>query len=139
MCNNYFSYKTGLPKNGNTGACLVLKSGTETLEDMIASIDNGLYISSLHYMNFINEKETSVTGLTRDGTFLIENGKITKVVSNLRFTEIIARIFEHIAALENKSQTIPFSDNYEVFEISSVKAPHVLVKGFNITSSTKTI
>jgi predicted Zn-dependent protease len=90
-------------------------------------------------MNFINEKETSVTGLTRDGTFLIENGKITKVVNNLRFTEFISRIFQHITMLEDKSYTIPFSDNYEMFDISSAKAPHVLVKGFNITSSTKTI
>jgi len=139
MCSNYFSYKTGLPKNGNNGSCLVLEPGTETLDAMIVSINKGLYISSLHYMNFINEKETSVTGLTRDGTFLIEAGKITKVVNNLRFTEIIVRIFEHIVSLENKSDIIPFSENYEFFGISSIKAPHVLVKNFNITSSTKTI
>lgn len=139
MCNQYYSFKTGLPKNGNSGACLILKPGNSTLEDMIASIGNGLYISSLHYMNFINEKDTSVTGLTRDGTFLIKDGKITKVVNNLRFTEFISRIFQHITMLEKTSYTIPFSDNYEVFDISSVKAPHVLIKGFNITSSTKTI
>jgi predicted Zn-dependent protease len=139
MCNQYYSHKTGLPKNGNTGACLVLRAGNTSIESMISSIDKGLYISSLHYMNFINEKETSVTGLTRDGTFLIENGKITKVVNNLRFTEFISRIFQHITMLEDKSYTIPFSDNYEMFDISSAKAPHVLVKGFNITSSTKTI
>ncbi len=139
MCNNYYAHKTGLPKNGNSGACLVLTPGNESLESMFGSIKRGLYVSSLHYMNFINQKETSVTGLTRDGTFLIEDGKITKVVNNLRFTEIIARIFQHISALEDKCQTVPFSDNYEFFDISSVKAPHVLVKEFNITSSTKTI
>jgi PmbA protein len=139
MSNNYFSHKTGLPKNGNSGSCLVLGTGTATLESMIGSIKRGLYISSLHYMNFINDKETSVTGLTRDGTFLVEDGKITKVVNNLRFTEIIARIFQNISALENTSQTVPFSDNYESFDINSTKAPHVLVKGFNITSSTRTI
>ncbi len=139
FCNNYYSFKTGLPKNGNNGSCLILKEGKETLDSMITSVKKGLYISSLHYMNFINERETSVTGLTRDGTFLIEDGKITKVVNNLRFTEKIARIFEHISVLENKSYTIPFSENYEFFGISSAKAPHVLVKNFNITSSTKTI
>jgi PmbA protein len=139
MCSNYYSHKTGLPKNGNNGSCLVLEPGKETLEKLLASVDKGLYISSLHYMNFINEKETSITGLTRDGTFLIEQGKITKVVNNLRFTEKIVSIFENIVSLESKSYSIPFSENYEFFGISCVKSPHVLVKNFNITSSTKTI
>lgn len=139
MCSNYYSHKTGLPKNGNNGSCLLLEPGKDTLDTMLASIKKGLYISSLHYMNFINQKETSVTGLTRDGTFLIEDGKITRVVNNLRFTEKITSIFENILSLERKCYTIPFSENYEFFGISSVKAPHVLVSNFNITSSTKTI
>jgi len=139
MCNNYYSHKTGLPNNGNVGACLVLEPGDKSLQALIGSVKYGLYISSLHYMNFINMKETSVTGLTRDGTFLIENGKITKVVNSLRFTEKLNRIFEHIVALENRSYTIPFSENYEFFDIESAKAPHVLVRDFNITSSTHTI
>jgi predicted Zn-dependent protease len=90
-------------------------------------------------MNFINPKETSLTGLTRDGTFLIEDGKISKVVMNLRFTERIERILKSVVALENRAYTIPFSDNYESFDISTVKAPHALVIDFNITSSTNTI
>ncbi|MDZ4121303.1 MAG: TldD/PmbA family protein [Candidatus Cloacimonadaceae bacterium] len=139
MCNCYYSHKTGLPENGNSANCLVLSGGDKSLEEMIGSIDKGLYISSLHYMNFINEKETSLTGLTRDGTFLIENGKISRVVNSLRFTERIERILSNILLLENKSYTIPFSGNYEFFDIEAVKAPHVVVRDFNITSSTKTI
>ena len=138
-CGNYYAHKTGLPKNGNTASCLKIASGDKTLDEMLGSIEKGLYISSLHYMNFINPRETSLTGLTRDGTFLIENGKITKVVNNLRFTERIVNILKNITALENKSVTVPFSGNYEFFSIESSKAPHVLVREFNITSSTKTI
>ncbi|HNQ44189.1 MAG TPA: TldD/PmbA family protein, partial [Candidatus Cloacimonadota bacterium] len=85
ICDQYYHHKTGLPKNGNTASCLIVATGDQELDAMIASVDRGLYISSLHYMNFINPKETSLTGLTRDGTFLIENGRITKVVNNLRF------------------------------------------------------
>jgi len=139
MCSNYYAHKTGLPKNGNTGNCLVLKEGDKTLEQMIGSIKYGIYVSSLHYMNFMNVKETSLTGLTRDGTFLIEDGKITKVINNLRFTERITRILKSITMLENRGFTIPFSGNYEFFGIETVKAPHVLVKDFNVTSSTNTI
>ncbi len=139
LCGNYYAYKTGLRKNGNTGSCLVLQSGDADMDSMIRSVRKGLYISSLHYMNFINPKETTVTGLTRDGTFLIEDGVITKVVNNLRYTEKIARIFESITALERQGQTTPFSGNYEFFDITSSKTPHVLVSKFNITSSTRTI
>ena len=139
MCNQYYHYKTGLPKNGNTASCLKIAPGTDSLDELIGKVKKGLYISSLHYMNFINPKETSLTGLTRDGTFLIEDGKISTVVMNLRFTERIERILKHIIALENRAYTIPFSENYESFDISTVKAPHALVKDFNITSSTNTI
>jgi len=135
----YYSHKTGLPENGNSGNCIVLNNGDKSLEEMIGSIKKGLYISSLHYMNFINPKETSLTGLTRDGTFLIEDGKITKVVNNLRFTERIERILSHITMLEKRAYTIPFSGNYEFFGIEAIKAPHVVVQDFNITSSTFTI
>lgn len=139
MCDQYYHHKLGLPKNGNTASCLKIAPGTSELEEMIGSVKKGLYISSLHYMNFINPRETSLTGLTRDGTFLIENGKIVAVVNNLRFTERISRILQNVTALENKAYTIPFSDNYGSFSVSTAKAPHAKVTGFNITSSTKTI
>jgi len=89
---NYYGRKLKMEKNGAEGAALVMNTGDKSLDELIGSVKNGLYISSLHYMNFINRKETSITGLTRDGTFLIEDGKITKVVNNLRFTEKISDI-----------------------------------------------
>ena len=90
-------------------------------------------------MNFINRKETSVTGLTRDGTFLIENGKLTKAVNNLRFTEKISDVINGITDIENHSYTIPSSSNYGEFSIYSARMPHVKVKGFKISSSTRTV
>jgi predicted Zn-dependent protease len=139
LCDNYFSHKTGLPKNGNTASCLRIAPGGKSLEELIGSVKKGLYISSLHYMNFINQRETSLTGLTRDGTFLIEDGRITRVVNSLRFTERIDRILNNVLELENRQYTVPSSGNYEEFEIETAKAPHALVKDFNITSSTHTI
>ncbi|MBW6514866.1 MAG: hypothetical protein K0B87_08960, partial [Candidatus Syntrophosphaera sp.] len=119
--------------------CLKVAPGLKTLEELIGGVKKGLYISSLHYMNFINPRETSLTGLTRDGTFLIEDGKISKVVNNLRFTERIERILNNVLELENRCYTIPFSGNYETFDVETVKAPHALVRDFNISSSTRTI
>ena len=139
LCNQYYHHKLGLPKNGNTASCLKIAPGNSKLDDMISRVKKGLYISSLHYMNMINAKQTSLTGLTRDGTFLIEDGKISAVVNNLRFTEKISRILENVIELEDTAYTIPFSDNYANFDVDTVKAPHARVRNFNITSSTKTI
>lgn len=139
LVDSYYSHKLDLPINGNSGSGLVLKTGDKSLEEMTSTVKKGIYISSLHYMNFINVKETSLTGLTRDGTFLIEDGKITKVVNNLRFTEKISSILENIVEIENSSVVTPTSSNYGAFGISSNKMPHVKVSKFQITSSTKTI
>jgi len=139
MVDNYYGRKLKMKKNGADGECLIMETGNKTKEELIGSIKKGLYISSLHYMNFINRKETSVTGLTRDGTFLIENGKITKVVNNLRFTEKITDVVKGITEIENRSYTIPYSSNYGEFGINSGKMPHVKVKGFKISSSTRTV
>ena len=136
---NYYGRKLKMEKNGAEGAALVMNTGDKSLDELIGSVKNGLYISSLHYMNFINRKETSITGLTRDGTFLIEDGKITKVVNNLRFTEKISDIIKGIVEIENKSYTIPYSSNYGEFGIYSTRMPRVKVNGFKISSSTKTV
>ncbi len=136
---NYYGRKLKMDKNGAEGEALVMDTGDKELSEMIGSVKKGLYISSLHYMNFINRRETSITGLTRDGTFLIEDGKITKVVNNLRFTENISDIIKGITDIENKSYTIPYSSNYGEFGIYSARMPHVKVNGFKISSSTKTV
>jgi predicted Zn-dependent protease len=139
LVDNYYGNKLKMEVNGNTGECLVMKTGNSSLEDMIKGVKKGLYISSFHYMNFINPRETSLTGLTRDGTFLIENGKITKVVNNLRFTEKIVDVINNITAIEDRAYTVPSSQNYGVFSIGAFSMPHVRVREFNISSSTKTI
>ncbi|MCF7910998.1 MAG: TldD/PmbA family protein [Candidatus Cloacimonetes bacterium] len=139
IVSNYYAHKLKMKETGSEASALVMDTGDKKLSEMIAGIKKGIYISSLHYMNFINAKETSLTGLTRDGTFLIEDGKITKVINNLRFTEKISRIIENITEIEDKAVTIPFSQNYGHFGIDSYRMPHVTVNNFNITSTTGTI
>jgi predicted Zn-dependent protease len=54
---------------------------------MVASIERGLLVTEFNYCRILDPTTLFVTGLTRNGTFLIENGKVTAAVSNLRFTE----------------------------------------------------
>ncbi len=64
-----------------------LEPGRRTLAEMIASVERGLLVTDLWYTRILDPKTTVVTGLTRNGTFLIEDGRVTRAVRNLRFTQ----------------------------------------------------
>ncbi|HEY5348514.1 MAG TPA: TldD/PmbA family protein [Candidatus Lustribacter sp.] len=66
---------------------LVVDPGTESLADLIASTKRGLLVTRLWYVRIVDQRKTILTGMTRDGTFLIENGKLTRGVRNLRFNQ----------------------------------------------------
>ncbi len=66
---------------------LFVEGGDDDVGSMIAGIDRGLYIATFNYCRVLEPKSLVVTGLTRNGTFMIENGRITGAVTNLRFTQ----------------------------------------------------
>jgi predicted Zn-dependent protease len=68
---------------------LKLVPGDSTVEEMVASTERGLLVTRFHYTNIVHPLRTELTGMTRDGTFLIENGKLTRGVKNLRFTQSV--------------------------------------------------
>ncbi|MFN2502887.1 MAG: TldD/PmbA family protein [Acidimicrobiales bacterium] len=67
-----------------------LEPGSRTPDDLIASVERGLLITEFWYTRILDPKTQVVTGLTRNGTFLIENGRVTSGVRNLRFTQSYA-------------------------------------------------
>jgi predicted Zn-dependent protease len=64
-----------------------LTAGDTPIEEMIAAVDRGLYVATFNYCRVLDPKTLAVTGLTRNGTFMIENGEITGAVTNMRFTQ----------------------------------------------------
>jgi predicted Zn-dependent protease len=59
----------------------------ESVESMISSVERGLYVAAFNYCRVVEPKSLVVTGVTRNGTFMIENGRITGAVTNMRFTQ----------------------------------------------------
>jgi PmbA protein len=72
---------------GPIGLNLFMASGQTSLEDMIRTTPRGLYITRFWYTRLVHPRECIVTGMTRDGVFMIENGEIAYPVKNLRFTQ----------------------------------------------------
>ena len=64
-----------------------MEGGTATVEDMIKATPRGVLVTRLWYLREVDPRTILYTGLTRDGTFLIEDGKIAKAIRNFRFNE----------------------------------------------------
>ena len=90
----------GLPNEfGEAPMNLVIEGGTSSLEEMIASTDRGLLVTRLWYIREVDPYEKIMTGMTRDGLFLVEKGKIGRAVRNFRFNQSILEMLRNVQRL----------------------------------------
>ena len=108
---------------------LCMATGDATLEEMIASTDRGLLVTRFHYANVVNPIESTLTGMTRDGLFLIERGEVTVPVRNLRFTQ------SAIGALSAVSLIGRDAELCSEFFFSASLVPAVKVDAFHFSSA----
>ena len=90
------------PGGGGHALHVVMHGGDSSLDSMIRGVQQGIYVSELHYTNLVTPQNLQVTGLTRGGTFLIENGVLTRPLPSLRFTETLTGkdgILQRVTAL----------------------------------------
>jgi predicted Zn-dependent protease len=105
---------------------LVLDGGTKSLEDLISGVDRGLLVTRFWYIRTLNPQTVQLTGLTRDGLFLIENGKVTDPVVNFRFNESPVHLLQNVLAMGRPVRTRGGE--------SGMIAPALVVKDFPFTS-----
>jgi predicted Zn-dependent protease len=86
---------------------MVISPGNSTIEEMIASTEKGILITHFWYINYLNPMKTMVTGTTRDGTFLIENGKIKSAVKNMRIGQSILEAFSNVEMMTKQRKVCP--------------------------------
>ncbi|HWS84986.1 MAG TPA: TldD/PmbA family protein [Ktedonobacteraceae bacterium] len=77
----------------------MMEAGDASLEELIKGVDRGIYVTRFHYTNTVHPIKTLFTGMTRDGTFLIEHGELTRPVKNLRFTQSILDVLREVQAI----------------------------------------
>jgi predicted Zn-dependent protease len=102
----------------------------QSLVDMIASTERGVLVTRLWYIREVEPYEKIVTGMTRDGTFLIENGRVTKGVRNFRFNESLIHM---LANVEGMSEPVRACGE----ESFDMVVPAMKVRDFNFTEVTK--
>jgi PmbA protein len=84
----------------------IMAAGTTSRDDLIGGLDRGLLVTRFHYTNTVHPKLAIITGMTRDGTFLVEGGKITGPVRNLRFTMSYLDAIAGISAVSSSRKTL---------------------------------
>jgi predicted Zn-dependent protease len=107
-------------------------TGDATLEEMIASTERGIYVTRFHYTRPVEPKEVVITGMTRDGTFLIENGEIAYPVKNLRFTQSYVEALNHVEGIGRDARLLP-----GMVGIARESVPALKLGAFNFTGATE--
>jgi PmbA protein len=106
---------------------LFMEPGDATTADMIRGTQRGVLVTRFHYTNIVNPMESSITGMTRDGTFLIERGEIVGPVRNFRFTQSI------LGALSTTTMVGREAELASEFFFSASRVPAIKVEEFNFS------
>jgi predicted Zn-dependent protease len=117
-------------KKSPTGAptSFIMTGGTTSVDDMIKSTPRGILVTRLWYLREVDPRTILYTGLTRDGTFLIENGKISKAIKNFRFNDSPLFMLNNLEAMGRPVRLAGTEAG------GAVVVPPIKVKDFNFTS-----
>lgn len=112
-----------------------INTGNLAFADILRSLDTGLYVSNLHYLNWSDRQTARITGMTRYACFWVENGEIVAPIENLRFDESLYRCWgsENLVALTNFQEFIPEVGTYESRQLGGSLVPGMLVEDFTYT------
>ena len=104
--------------------------GTTPREELIAGLDRGLLVTRFHYTNPVHPKLAIITGMTRDGTFLVEDGRIVGPVRNLRFTQSYLEAMAGTVAVARERKTLKGF-------LGGVVVPALRIEGWTFTGTTE--
>lgn len=139
VTDSYWAARTG---RANTGHALPapntygpmpldmeMAPGDASIDDMLAAVTRGVYVTRFHYVNVEDPVKAVLTGMTRDGTFLIEGGCLTRPLKNLRFTQSAVEALAHVTAIGTIRERVG-----EMMGSSLV--PALTIERFSITGQT---
>lgn len=109
---------------------LFMAPGDLPRDRLASGIERGVWVTRFHYINPVHPKKAILTGMTKDGTFLIENGQLTRPILNFRFTQSVPEAFSDVRGASRETKLVPG----EFFGASRV--PALRLGSFNFTGAT---
>lgn len=139
VTDSYYAHKLGRPNTGHALPApnsygpaprnLTIAGGSKSLEQLVSETKRGLLVTRFWYIRTVDQKKAVVTGMTRDGTFLVEDGKVTHGVRNLRFNQSILDALRHCEFASDQKRTGQY--HY------SLVSPAAKIENFHFTSGTE--
>ena len=105
-------------------------SSLPTLQELVKHTERAILVTNFWYIRTVNPTDLTLTGMTRDGTFLVENGQIVSAVKNFRFHESPLQIFNRVEAFTNPAEAI-------TSETGKLLVPSMRLRDFNFSSVTR--
>jgi predicted Zn-dependent protease len=121
---------------GGGAGGLKMSGGTASLEELIASTQRGLLCTRFWYIRPVDQRTILYTGLTRDGTFLIENGKVTHPVKNLRWNESPIFMLNNLEAM---GRPVRVSASEDGSPGQAIVVPPIKARDFNFTTTSDAV
>ncbi len=115
---------------GESPLNIVIGGGATSVDDMIASTEHGVLVTRLWYIREVDPYEKIMTGMTRDGTFLIENGRLVCGLKNFRFNQGLIELLNNVEALSPSER----ASGEEIFDMV---VPAMKVRDFHFTEVTR--
>lgn len=123
----FWAQKKGVQAQGRHGN-MIMAGGSKSLEELIASTKKGVVVTRTWYIRMVDPQSVLLTGLTRDGTFYVENGKIKYPIKNFRFNESPVSMLNNIEELGRSQVIAPDEVQYQMM------IPPMKIRDFNFTS-----
>lgn len=133
---NYSRFWAGKQKKEPTltPSNIIFQGGSGSLNDLIASTEKGVLVTSIWYIRSVDPRSLLLTGLTRDGVFWIENGKIAYPVNNFRWNDSPVSVLKNIDAM-SRSMRVPPRESRS----PNVVVPALRIKEFNFSSVSEAV
>jgi predicted Zn-dependent protease len=124
----YWARKQGVSTVAGPGN-IVLTGGSGSVDDLIAGADKAVLITCFFYIRQVDPRSLLVTGLTRDGVFWVEGGKVAHPVNNFRWNESLVKAFKNVEAMSETVRTSPHD-----WKSTTTAVPGMVVRDFELSS-----
>jgi PmbA protein len=105
----------------------------ESVDELVERVEDGIYVTRLHYLGVVHPRQGVITGMTRDGTFRIRDAKIAEPLVNLRFTVSLPHLLRELLGLTREVTLVNGSDFYGERYPNGTLVPAVATAYFNVT------
>jgi predicted Zn-dependent protease len=112
----------------------IIASGTLDKKDILKEIGTGIYLSNLHYLNWSDQPNGRITGMTRYASFWVENGEIISPIEQMRFDDSFYNFFgNNLSQISKNTEVIPDVSTYHSRSLGGIKCPGMIFNNFELT------